>query len=75
VGRDIWKEWSEEFGLHIWQQFHWEWSSSITGDSTKDALVLLLEVTNALGALDFNSSGDRRWIGNGIVFGFCFGNW
>jgi hypothetical protein len=61
--------------LHNWQQFQWEWSSSFTGDSTKEALVLLLEVTIAIGALDFNSSGDGRWSGNGIVFGFCFGNW
>lgn len=65
----------KSLALHNQQQFHWEWSSSFTGDSTKEALVLLLEVTIAMGALDFISSGDGRWRGNGIVFGFCFGNW
>jgi hypothetical protein len=49
-------------------QFHWRQYPGCP-------LVLLLEVTIAMGALDFNSSGDGRWIGNGIVFGFCFGNW
>jgi hypothetical protein len=65
----------KSLALHNQHQFHWEWSSSSTGDSTKKALVLLLKVTIAMGALDFISSGDGRWIGNGIVFGFCFGNW
>jgi hypothetical protein len=69
------KEWSEESGpphlatVPLGMELQYQWRQ------TKDALVLLLEVTIAMGALDFISSGDGRWRGNGIGFGFCFGNW
>jgi hypothetical protein len=36
--RAEWKEWSECLGLHILPRVPMGWSSSITGDSTKDAL-------------------------------------
>jgi hypothetical protein len=46
------------------------WDSSITGDSTKDALNFPLEVTNALVAMVSNSSGMEDGEGLGFWMGF-----
>jgi hypothetical protein len=55
-----------EFALHILPRVPMGWSSSITGDSTKDALDFPLEITNALAALVSNSSSTED--GKGLRF-------
>jgi hypothetical protein len=51
------KEWSKCLCLHILPRVPRGWSSSITGDSTKDALSFPLEVTSGFVAMVSNSSG------------------
>jgi hypothetical protein len=59
--RAEWKEWSECLGLHILPRVPMGWGSSITGDSTKAALV-----SNPSGMED--GEGLEFWMGFVLVW-------
>jgi hypothetical protein len=68
------KEWSVSLCLHILPRVPMGWRSSITGDSTKDALDFPLEVTNAFVAMVSNSSGMEDGEGLGFWMDFVLVN-
>ena len=69
------KEWSESLALHYLPRVPMGWSSSITGDRTKGTQDLPLDVTTAMGALDFNSSRMEDRVGVGTLEGDWVLDW
>jgi hypothetical protein len=61
------KEWSGSFALHYCQEFQWYGAPVLLETGPRVTQDLPLVVTTAWVALDFNTSGQGRWSGDGTL--------